>query len=129
MARQAQNQPTCASPSDEASKAAAASQVRVPARQRAASSLNLHKVIGDTSAEIVWEQACAPGADCIFSGDSRFACANRCLPAEEAYETIHPDDRPLFRSDIDSLHSGGQDTFSRRIRSLGCDGSWIPVDA
>ncbi|MFR6518658.1 MAG: PAS domain-containing protein [Bilophila wadsworthia] len=128
MTRQVQNPLTCASPSDEVSEVAASSQRRDTALQRTASSLNLYKIIGDSSSEIVWEQASAPNADCIFSGDPRFACANKCLTVEEAYETVHPDDQPLLRSDIDSLHSGEQDSFSRRIRALGCDGSWIPVD-
>lgn len=128
MTRQVQNPLTCASPSDEVSEVAASSQRRDTALQRTASSLNLYKIIGDSSSKIVWEQASAPNADCIFSGDPRFACANKCLTVEEAYETVHPDDQPLLRSDIDSLHSGEQDSFSRRIRALGCDGSWIPVD-
>lgn len=128
MTRQVQNPLTCASPSDEVSEVATSSQQRDTTLQRTASSLNLYKIIGDRSSEIVWEQASAPNADCIFSGDSRFACANKCLTVEEAYETVHPDDQPLLRSDIDSLHSGEQDSFSRRIRALGCDGSWIPVD-
>ena len=128
MTRQVQNPLTCASPSDEVSEVAASSQRRDTVLQRTASSLNLYKIIGDSSSEIVWEQASAPNADCIFSGDPRFACANKCLTVEEAYETVHPDDQPLLRSDIDSLHSGEQDSFSRRIRALGCDGSWIPVD-
>ena len=128
MTRQVQNPLTCASPSDEVSEVAASSQRRDTALQRTASSLNLYKIIGDSSSEIVWEQASAPNADCIFSGDPRFACANKCLTVEEAYETVHPDDQALLRSDIDSLHSGEQDSFSRRIRALGCDGSWIPVD-
>ncbi len=126
MTRQVQNPLTCASPSDEVSEVATSSQQRDTTLQRTASSLNLYKIIGDRSSEIVWEQASAPNADCIFSGDSRFACANKCLTVEEAYETVHPDDQPLLRSDIDSLHSGEQDSFSRRIRALGCDGSWIP---
>ena len=125
MTRQVQNPLTCASPSDEVSEVAASSQRRDTALQRTASSLNLYKIIGDSSSEIVWEQASAPNADCIFSGDPRFACANKCLTVEEAYETVHPDDQPLLRSDIDSLHSGEQDSFSRRIRALGCDGSWM----
>lgn len=90
MTRQVQNPLTCASPSDEVSEVAASSQRRDTALQRTASSLNLYKIIGDSSSEIVWEQASAPNADCIFSGDPRFACANKCLTVEEAYETVHP---------------------------------------
>ena len=93
MTRQVQNPLTCASPSDEVSEVAASSQRRDTALQRTASSLNLYKIIGDSSSEIVWEQASAPNADCIFSGDPRFACANKCLTVEEAYES-----KTLFRA-------------------------------
>lgn len=66
MTRQVQNPLTCASPPDEVSEVAASSQRRDTALQRTASSLNLYKIIGDSSSEIVWEQASAPNADCIF---------------------------------------------------------------
>lgn len=68
MTRQVQNPLTCASPSDEVSEVATSSQQQDTTLQRTASSLNLYKIIGDRSSEIVWEQASAPNADCIFSG-------------------------------------------------------------
>ena len=57
MTRQVQNPLTCASSPDEVSEVAASSQRRDTVLQRTASSLNLYKIIGDSSSEIVWEQA------------------------------------------------------------------------
>ena len=95
---------------------------------RVASSLNLYKIIGDAAFEVVWEQEADRNAELTFSGDVRFAVANRRLTWSEIRDLTHPDDLDELENAFDALRSGAQKTFARRIRTGGANGEWLPIE-
>ncbi|WP_300777995.1 EAL domain-containing protein [uncultured Bilophila sp.] len=95
---------------------------------QAPSYLNLYKVLGETSSEVVWEQPVLPDAESTFSGDPRFACANSCLPPAQFLASLHPDDRAVIKDGLNALSVGAADSFRHAARALSVGGDWLPVD-
>ena len=128
MTTQIRNPTACASPLGGDSGIVHGSEDADSGSKRAASSLNLYKIIGETVSEVVWEQEAVHDAEAVFSGDARFSVANRRLTRNEIRVLTHPEDLDGLETDLDSLCSGTHDAFSRHVRTSGVNGDWIAVE-